>query len=78
MEVQAINLKLVESLLQIINALAPAEKNWIRSRLLQKTPTSPPKYSAIDILTASPGPQLFQTPEEVDRYIQQERDSWDS
>lgn len=31
----------------------------------------------IDILTKLPGHQLFQNAEEVDAYIQEERDSWE-
>ena len=78
MQAQTINLKLVESLIQAINALPPAEQNLLKSRLLQSSQSQSPKQSAIDILTATPRQQLFQTPEEVDRYLQQERASWDS
>jgi hypothetical protein len=35
-----------------------------------------PNQSAIDILTDAPGQQIFQTPEAVDRYLQDERASW--
>lgn len=34
--------------------------------------------SPFDILNESPGQQLFKTAEEVDRNLQQERESWDS
>lgn len=78
MQSQTINLKLVESLIQAIDALPPAEQNLLKSRLLQSSQRQSSKQSAIDILTTAPGQQLFQTPEEVDRYLQQERDSWDS
>jgi hypothetical protein len=78
MQSQTINLKLVESLIQAIDALPPAEQNLLKSRLLQSSQHQSSKQSAIDILTAAPRQQLFQTPEEVDRYLQQERDSWDS
>jgi hypothetical protein len=37
-----------------------------------------PKQSAIDIILSAPGQQCFQTPEEVDRYLQEERNSWDN
>jgi hypothetical protein len=77
METQAVNLPLIESLIQAINSLAPAEQNLIRSRLLQTTNPLPPRQSAIDILTSAPGQQIFQTPEDVDLYLQAERDSWD-
>ncbi|MFB2936119.1 hypothetical protein ACE1B6_12775 [Aerosakkonemataceae cyanobacterium BLCC-F154] len=78
-----INVQLVESLIQAIYALSPAEQILVRSRLLSNLPqvntqTTPPKQSVIDILKQSPGQQLFQTPEEVDRYLQQERSSYDS
>jgi hypothetical protein len=78
MTTQTINLKLIESLIQAINALSLAEQNIMRSRLLNSTPPETPRESAIDILNSSPGQQIFKTPEEVDRYIQEERASWDS
>lgn len=37
----------------------------------------PPRRSAIDILNELPGQRLFKTPEEVDKYLEEERDSWD-
>jgi hypothetical protein len=38
----------------------------------------PPKQSMLEFLESlPPGPRLFKTPEEVDRYLQEERDSWD-
>jgi hypothetical protein len=77
MDTQAINLPLIESLIQAINALAPAEQNLLRSRLLQTANPPHPRQSAIDILTAAPGQQIFQTPADVDRYLQEERASWD-
>jgi hypothetical protein len=78
MATQTINLKLIESLIQAIDALSLAEQNIVRSRLLNSTPLETPRESAIDILNSSPGQQIFKTPEEVDRYIQEERASWDS
>jgi hypothetical protein len=33
--------------------------------------------SIFDIIDSLKGHRLFQTPEEVDRYINEERDSWD-
>ena len=35
------------------------------------------KRPAIEILREAPGHQLFKTAEEVDAYINEERDSWD-
>lgn len=45
-------------------------------------PAAPPAGDqprhVLDILESlPPGPRLFKTPEEADRYLQQERDSWD-
>ena len=73
----AINFQLVESLIQAIHALSPAEQNLVRSRLFSTT-TQQPKQSIIDLLNESPRQQLFQTPEEVDQYLQEERSSWDN
>ena len=33
--------------------------------------------SILDLVASLNGHRLFQSPEEVDRYLQQERDSWD-
>lgn len=33
--------------------------------------------SAIDILAQAPGHRLFQTPDEVDAYVEDERQAWD-
>jgi hypothetical protein len=41
-------------------------------------PTVPRRQSTLEFLaTLPPGPLLFKTPEEVSRYIQEERDSWE-
>src|SRR5690349_6780965 len=38
----------------------------------------PPRVSMLDFLaTLPPGPLLFKTPEEANRYLQEERDSWE-
>jgi len=71
-----INFQLVESLIQAIYALSPAEQNLVRSRLLSTA--QQPKQSIIDLLNEAPRQQLFQTPEEVDQYLQEERSSWDN
>ena len=71
-----INFQLVESLIQAIHALSPAEQNLVRSRLLSTA--QQPKQSIVDLLNEAPGQQLFQTPEEVDQYLQEERSSWDN
>jgi hypothetical protein len=37
----------------------------------------PPRLSMLEFLaTLPPGPLLFKTPEEANRYIQEERDAW--
>lgn len=36
-----------------------------------------PRRSALEVIQSLQGHRLFQTPEEVDRYLQEERDSWD-
>ncbi|MCY4560082.1 MAG: hypothetical protein OXF79_27720 [Chloroflexi bacterium] len=42
------------------------------------TPSVPtPRRSALDILAEAPGQCLFNTAEEVDAYIQAERESWE-
>jgi hypothetical protein len=45
--------------------------------VLPATP-SPPRRSMLEFLaTLPPGPLLFQTPEDANRYVQEERDSWE-
>jgi hypothetical protein len=44
----------------------------------EEPPAEPQKRRAADILAEAPGHQLFQTAEEVDAYIREERDSWDN
>jgi hypothetical protein len=40
--------------------------------------TPPRRLSTLEFLaTLPPGPLLFKTPEDVNRYIQEERDSWE-
>lgn len=38
---------------------------------------SRPKKSVMEILSRCPGERLFQTAEEVDEFIRNERDSWE-
>lgn len=76
MSTQTINSRLIELLKQTIDTLSSAEKNIIRSHILQEIPSEVQKQSAIDIILSAPGQQCFQTPEEVDRYLQEERNSW--
>lgn len=76
-----INVPLVESLIQAIYALSPAEQIFVRSQLLTNLPaTQNPisKKSVIDILNQSPRQELFPNSEAVDQYLQQERATWDS
>ena len=77
----SINLPLVESLIQAIYALSPAEQVLVRSQLLTNLPITQnltPRKSVMDILNLSSGQELFPTPEAVDHYLHQERAAWDS
>ncbi|MBI3245700.1 MAG: hypothetical protein HYZ50_04230 [Deltaproteobacteria bacterium] len=38
---------------------------------------SPARRSALDLLESLPGQRSFKTAEEADRYLQEERDSWE-
>ena len=40
-------------------------------------PSVPEQRSAVDILNEAPGRQLFETAEEVESYLKDERASWD-
>jgi len=59
MQSQIINLQLVESLIQAINALSSAEQNLLKARLIHPSQLEIPKQSAIDILTSVPRKELF-------------------
>jgi hypothetical protein len=72
-----INLQ-IESLIGAVQALSPAEQSIVRSRLFPNAVNQPPKQSVLDILNEASPSQLFRTPQEVDRHLQQERSSWDS
>lgn len=50
MSAQTVNYRLLELLKQTIDTLSSAEKNIIRSHLLQPDSIEEPKYSAIDII----------------------------
>ena len=78
MSVQTVNSRLLELLKQTIDTLSSTEKNILRSYLLKQDTVKEPKQSAIDIIMSGPGQQIFKTPEEADRYLQEERDSWDN
>jgi hypothetical protein len=79
---ETINIRLIDNLIQVIRSLSSEEQMVLKSKLLSisETPESEniPKQSIIDILNEAPRQQLFQTAEEVDRYLQQERESWDN
>gem|GEM_PF-1243763 len=86
-----INFQLVESLIQAIHSLSPAEQNLVRSRLFPTTIQQPqqstgvlaekprsPQQPILEFLEAIHQQGPFRTPEEIDRDIQMEKDAWDS
>jgi hypothetical protein len=77
----------MESLLRVTTQVLPgsriefaapglAEGSQVEIVVLPLSPPTSPK-SGIDIIRSLAGHRLFQTPAEVDRYLQQERDSWE-
>jgi hypothetical protein len=78
MATQTINLKLVESLLQAIAALSVEEQHIVRSRLILPNPALTQKRSMLDLLAEARQLPPYRTPEEIDRDIPAERDSWDN
>jgi hypothetical protein len=77
MTTQTINFKLVESLLQAIAALSVEEQHIVRSRLIPNGTSDPiHKRSVLDILAEADQLPAYRTPEEIDRDIQEERNSW--
>ena len=45
--------------------------------ILLPAPSATSRRSAIDVLAEAPGHRLFKTAEDVDDYLQKERDTWD-
>ena len=46
--------------------------------VLLPAPPATPRVSMIDYLkTLPPGPLMFETPADADRYLREERDSWE-
>jgi len=59
----------------VLPELVPGQR--VRVTVEPEQAPEEPKRRAIDILREAPGHQLFKTAEEVDAYINEERDSWD-
>lgn len=55
--------------------LPPGQPVEVTIRLADGHPNG--RRSVIDILAECPGGLLFKTPEDVDAYIREERDSWE-
>ena len=59
---------------------APELPEGARVEVIVVLPAAPPpqRRSMLDLLAAlPPGPLLFKTPEEANRYLQEERDAWE-
>ena len=54
--------------------LIPGQRAKVRIMLEDE---QKPKRSVLEILADAPGHRLFNTAEEVDAYIREERDSWE-
>jgi hypothetical protein len=52
--------------------------NAVEVFVIIKNTSSRSRRSAIDLLDELPGQRLFKTPEEADRYLQEERSAWES
>ena len=52
-----------------------AEGETVEIFVTASSPT--PRWSAIEILTESPGRRLFKTPQDVTHYLESERASWE-
>jgi hypothetical protein len=60
-----------------ITAPELAEGQQVQVVVISTAPAKKTGPSALDIIESLKGHRLFQSPEEVDRYINEERDSWD-
>lgn len=57
--------------------LRPGQRVSITIEPEQEAGATPPEPSLYDLIKDLPGGLMFKTADEVDAYIQQERDSWD-
>lgn len=64
---------------QTILPLPDADKLEIASMILQNLTAEKTnkKVSAVDLLKKLSGRKLFETPEEADEFLREERDSWE-
>lgn len=56
-------------------ALMPGE--WVEVEIRPHAMPGPDQASVLDILAEAPGHRAFRTAEEVDAYLQSERDAWE-
>jgi hypothetical protein len=61
-----------------ITALELPEGTSVEVFLILPEPPNPPLRSVLEIIDSLKGHRLFETAEEADRYLQKERDSWES
>lgn len=59
-----------------IEVTAPELREGETVDVFEVNPSSP-RHSALEIIHGLKRHRLFQSPEEVDTYLQEERDSWD-
>src|SRR5215469_12388952 len=69
---------LANELIRHFEEVSRAARAELLDALLTSRRSSGEKRHALDILAELPGHQAFQTAEEVDRYVREERESWES
>jgi hypothetical protein len=60
-----------------IEIAAPELGEGTQVEVLILTLPNHPRRSALEVIKSLHGHRLFQTPEQVQRHLQQERDAWD-
>lgn len=63
-----------------LEVCAPELPDGVKVEVIVVMPAAPskPRMSMLEFLeTLPPRPLLFETPQDVDRYVQEERDSWE-
>lgn len=70
--------RLLDELAQVgKDAPVHPQETYSRETIYATNPNDAPHPSALEVIASLRGHRLFQTPEDVDRYLQEGRDAWD-
>ena len=76
--------EIIEELWQIKDSIAREHGNdvrklaaYLQGGILEEHSSVSSQRSAVDILAEAPGQRLFKSPEDVETYLKDERESWE-